>query len=101
MPADAPRARGTAWALVALLGIGLGLRLYHLGPGLWYDEIETLVEYVRSPLGRIITDYHSTNQHPLYSVLAHFSIATLGESGAALRAPLTRCTGAAPLHELG
>lgn len=87
MPADAPRARGTAWALVALLGIGLGLRLYHLGPGLWYDEIETLVEYVRSPLGRIITDYHSTNQHPLYSVLAHFSIATLGESGAALRLP--------------
>ncbi len=87
MPADAPRSRGTAWALVTLLVIGLGLRLYHLGSGLWFDEIETLVEYVRSPLARIITDYHSTNQHPLYSVLAHLSIGALGESGAALRLP--------------
>ena len=87
MPADASRARGTAWALVTLLLLGLGLRLYHLGTGLWFDEIETLVEYVRSPLARIIGDYHSTNQHPLYSVLAHLSVGVLGESGAALRLP--------------
>ena len=87
MPADASRSRGTAWALVTLLLVGLGLRLHHLGTGLWFDEIETLVEYVRSPLARIISDYHSTNQHPLYSVLAHLSVGALGESGAALRLP--------------
>ncbi|HTL05025.1 MAG TPA: glycosyltransferase family 39 protein [Gemmatimonadales bacterium] len=87
MPADAPRVRGTTWALAGLLVLGLGLRLYHLGTGLWFDEIETLVEYVRSPLGQILRDYHSNNQHPLYSVLAHLSIGALGESGAALRLP--------------
>jgi uncharacterized membrane protein len=75
------------WALAILLVLGLSLRLYHLGTGLWFDEIETLVEYVRSPLGTILTDYHSTNQHPLYSVLARLSIVLLGESGAALRLP--------------
>lgn len=87
MPADAPRVRGTAWALAGLLLLGLGLRLYHLGTGLWFDEIETLVEYVRLPLGQILRDYHSNNQHPLYSVLAHLSLGVFGESGAALRLP--------------
>jgi mannosyltransferase len=87
VPEDAPRSRGTAWALGTLLALGLAFRLYHLGRGLWFDEIETLVEYVRSPLGRILSDYHSSNQHPLYSVLARLSVDLLGESGAALRLP--------------
>jgi uncharacterized membrane protein len=87
VPESAPRSRGFVWALAILLVLGLSLRLYHLGSGLWFDEIETLVEYVRSPLGTILSDYHSTNQHPLYSVLARLSLTLLGESGAALRLP--------------
>jgi mannosyltransferase len=83
----APRSSRIVWALGALLALGLGLRLAHLGNGLWFDEVQTLVEYVRSPLTRIVSDYHSTNQHPLYSVLARLSILLLGESGAALRFP--------------
>jgi hypothetical protein len=63
------------------------LRLIHLGTGLWYDEIQTLVEFARLPLGRLLTEYPNTNHHPLYSLLARMSIGLLGESGAALRLP--------------
>lgn len=73
--------------LPALLLLGLGLRLIHLGTGLWYDEIQTLVEFARLPLGRLLTEYPNTNHHPLYSLLASASIGLLGESGAALRLP--------------
>ena len=73
--------------LPALLLLGLVLRLIHLGTGLWYDEIQTLVEFARLPLGRLLTEYPNTNHHPLYSLLASVSIGVLGESGAALRLP--------------
>ena len=74
-------------ALPALLLLGLALRLIHLGAGLWYDEIQTLVEFARLPLGRLLTEYPNTNHHPLYSLLASVSISLLGESAAALRLP--------------
>jgi hypothetical protein len=84
---EAPRSRMFLWLLAALLAVGLGLRLVHLGTGLWFDEIRTLVQHVRTPLSHIVSDYHDTNQHPLYSVLARISGAFFGESGAALRLP--------------
>jgi hypothetical protein len=74
-------------ALPALLLLGLVLRLIHLGSGLWYDEIQTLVEFARLPLGRLFTEYPNTNHHPLYSLLASASLGLLGESAAALRLP--------------
>lgn len=74
-------------ALLSLLAAGLLLRLYHLGTGLWFDEIQTLMEYVRLPMGQILTEYHNTNQHILYSVLARISTQLFGETGAALRLP--------------
>jgi mannosyltransferase len=80
-------ARGAGWVVLVLVAAGLLLRLHHLGTGLWYDEIQTLVEYVRSPLGSIVTRYDSTNQHLLFSVLARISTVLLGESGFALRLP--------------
>lgn len=88
-PAAAPDAAvaRTALLLVALMGAGLALRLPRLGDGLWYDEIQTLVDYVRLPLGRIVTTYDSTNQHLLYSIGAHLSAAVAGESGWSLRFP--------------
>jgi mannosyltransferase len=81
---------GARWAggvVAALVVVGLVLRILHLGTGLWFDEIQTLVDYVRSPLGTIVTYYDNTNQHLFYSVLARISTQLLGESGAALRLP--------------
>jgi mannosyltransferase len=74
-------------ALLSLLAAGLVLRLYHLGTGLWFDEIQTLLTHVRLPIGRILTEYPNTNHHPLYTVLAHASTSLMGESGASLRLP--------------
>lgn len=77
-----------AWLLVApLLVAGAALRLHELGAGLWFDEIQTLVSYVRLPLGQIVATFDSQNQHPLYSVLARASVVALGEGAAALRLP--------------
>ena len=82
-----PRVSPGSLALAALLLLGLVLRLIHLGTGLWYDEIQTLVQFARLPIGRLLTEYPSTNHHPLYSQLASASIGLLGESGATLRLP--------------
>lgn len=70
-----------------LLALALGLRLWHLGTGLWFDELQTLVDYVRRPLGGILTLFDSKNQHLLYSVLARLAFVLFGESGWALRLP--------------
>jgi mannosyltransferase len=73
--------------VLALTTLGAGLRLYNLDSGLWYDEIKTLIDAVRPPLGQILTSLAGDNDHPLYSVLAHLSIAAFGESAWSLRLP--------------
>jgi len=70
---------GWRW-LWALMLAGVVLRLPGLGTGLWYDEIQTLVQYVRQPMGILITTFDSTNQHLLYSVLARIAVLVGGES---------------------
>jgi hypothetical protein len=67
--------------LAGLLITGLALRLHDLGVGLWYDEIMAMVDYVRLPLGQILTTYDSQNQHMLFSVLARLSVDLFGDSG--------------------
>ena len=85
---DSGRPAGWEWmALAALLAIGAFLRLYQLGIGLWFDEIQTLVSYTRLPIGQILTTFDSQNQHKLYSVLAHTTTSMFGESGWTLRLP--------------
>ena len=82
------KATGVEWAiLTALLVIGTALRLKDLGVGLWFDEIDTLISYVRLPLSQIVTIYDSQNQHMLYSVLARMTVSVFGESAWALRLP--------------
>jgi 4-amino-4-deoxy-L-arabinose transferase-like glycosyltransferase len=72
--------------LVVPLGVAALLRVFGLDQQLWYDEILTLLESVRHPLGTIVTTY-AQNQHALYSVLARVSILAFGEHAWALRLP--------------
>jgi 4-amino-4-deoxy-L-arabinose transferase-like glycosyltransferase len=73
--------------LAAVLAAAALIRLYHLGEGLWLDEITTFVKYARSPFLEIIDTFDSENQHVLYSLLAHASFVVFGESAWALRLP--------------
>lgn len=73
--------------LCGLSGLALGLRLFHLNSDLWYDEVLTLLDFVRPSLGDIVTSFPSQNQHMLYSLLAHCSVNLFGESAWALRLP--------------
>jgi hypothetical protein len=78
----------TQWA--ALCGfsvLALALRVWNLNTDLWYDEIVTLLDFVRPSLGDIVTSFPAQNQHMLYSVLAHLSINVFGESAWSLRLP--------------
>lgn len=78
---------GEAWPLALFLALATALRFHALDQGLWFDEIDTLVSYVRRPLGEILTTFDSQNQHLLYSIAARLSVATFGESAWALRLP--------------
>lgn len=80
-----PRLERMLLALVLI--VGAALRLIGLNQGLWYDEIATLVRYVRRPLIEIVTRFDTQNQHMLYSVLAHGSVQVFGDTAWALRLP--------------
>lgn len=85
---SAPAGSRRAWMVVAALTlIALALRVWRLGSGLWLDEVLTLTDFVRPPLGQILTSFPSQNQHMLFSILAHGSIWAFGESTWALRLP--------------
>jgi hypothetical protein len=76
------------WVILSVLSfLALGLRLWRLDSCLWYDEVLTLLDFVRPSLGEIITSFHSQNQHMLFTLLAHASISVFGESTWALRLP--------------
>ena len=75
------------FALLALLAAATLLRLVALDAPLWLDEILMLEDFIRAPLGRVLTTFPSDNHHPLYSMLAWVSAATLGESATAIRLP--------------
>lgn len=80
--------RGATYTtLIALTLLGAGLRAFRLDQGLWFDEIVTLLDSVRSPLSAILTTFTGDNQHSLYSVLAHFSVGIFGEHAWSLRLP--------------
>ncbi|MCM2269950.1 MAG: glycosyltransferase family 39 protein [Thermoanaerobaculia bacterium] len=83
-----PLAHSRTWIAVATVAAALALRLPgHLGSGLWFDEILTLVDVGRAPLGAVVGGFSSDNHHPLYSLLAWFSLRACGESAWALRLP--------------
>ena len=78
----------TPWKLLLLITLlAVVLRAIGLDSGLWYDEIRTLQDSVRSPLGRILTVFPGDNQHTFFSLLAHGSIAVFGDHPWSLRLP--------------
>ena len=78
---------GWALAVTATVAVAAVLRAYGLNSGLWYDEIVTLVESARRPFLEILNYFPDVNVHPFYSLLAHASLETFGESNWALRLP--------------
>lgn len=73
--------------LAVILIAASALRIYGLNTGLWHDEILTYVQYVRMSFGEIISTYKDQNQHFLYTLLAHASILTFGDSAWSFRLP--------------
>jgi mannosyltransferase len=76
------------WLVLTVLSlIALGLRLWRLNTDLWFDELLTLLNFVRMPVGDIISRLPDQNNHILFSLLSHFSVRLFGESAWALRLP--------------
>jgi uncharacterized membrane protein len=77
--------------VLGVLGVlslfALALRLWNLNSDLWIDEILTLLDFVRQPMGQILTSFPSQNQHMLFSILARLSTIIFGESAWSLRLP--------------
>lgn len=85
---DTSRDARSPWpALAGLMALAAVLRGIALNQQLWYDEMTTLVQSVRRPLGEILTTYASQNQHLLYSVLARMSMNLFGDHIWTLRLP--------------
>lgn len=84
---NTPSGRTIFIALAAMTAVAAVLRFVGLNSELWYDEIKTLIESVRPPLAVIVAEFPSNNDHPLYSLLAHFSIGAFGEAPWSLRLP--------------
>src|SRR5215510_12901781 len=77
-----------SWLTLAFLCLlALVLRLWRLDTDLWHDEVLTLLDFVRTPIGEIVTRFPAQNQHMFFSVLSRFSISLFGESPWALRLP--------------
>ncbi|MCA8883679.1 MAG: glycosyltransferase family 39 protein [Rhodobacteraceae bacterium] len=74
-------------ALAAILLLALALRVPGLNSGLWYDEISTLIKYVRLPTGTLLTTYDSLNNHMFFSLQAQAASALFGEAPWSLRLP--------------
>ncbi len=73
--------------ILAILALALALRVVGLDAPLWYDEIDTLVRYVRMPAGELVQSYDSLNNHMFFSLQAQASVALFGEHPWALRLP--------------
>ncbi|MBT8116293.1 MAG: glycosyltransferase family 39 protein, partial [Gammaproteobacteria bacterium] len=74
-------------AMLFILILASALRGLSLDTDLWIDEVFTLVNFVRLPLGELVSDFTDDNQHLFLSVLSHLSVALFGESHWAVRLP--------------
>lgn len=75
--------------LLLILIIATVARVENLNNSLWYDEIFTLINFIRLPLEDLISIYASFNNHPLYSLQANISVLLFGEHNWSIRLPAT------------
>jgi hypothetical protein len=74
-------------ALVAILVIGLALRLLTLGQPIRYDEATTYLEFARKPLSVALSRYDYPNNHLFHTLLVKASMAAFGSAEWSLRLP--------------
>jgi mannosyltransferase len=80
--------RRTAIIMLAMtVVVAAALRFFGAADQLWFDEIVSLLDSIRKPLGVIVTHFPSENDHVFYSVLAHLSIQLGGETSLMVRLP--------------
>src|SRR5687767_15141282 len=72
VPPQPTKAQSTRFPLIAttLILLALTLRLPLLAQSLWYDEISTILNYVRQPWEHIVAGKYSPNNHILFTLLA-------------------------------
>jgi len=73
--------------LVVILVIAIFVRVEKLDSSLWYDEIMTLVAYIRLSVVDLLSIHSSFNNHPFYSLQAKASVLLFGESNWSVRLP--------------
>jgi len=70
-----------------ILAAAAAARAIGAGSDLWIDEVYSLVEHIRLPVSRILTEFPDDNEHVLYTLLAHAARFLFGESAAMVRLP--------------
>ena len=74
-------------ALFGILAVAALLRIIGANSEFWFDEIATVINYVRPPPLQVIQNYGGANNHVMNSVLAHAAAAVWGEQPWAIRLP--------------
>jgi hypothetical protein len=74
-------------ALLLIVSVGIGARLWLLGVPMRYDESFTFLNYARDPLLLGLTRYDLPNNHLFHTALVHVAYGLLGDAPWALRMP--------------
>jgi hypothetical protein len=75
------------FCLLFLFLVGSGIRVYFLFDPMRFDETYTFVHFAGKPLCIGLTDYHSSNNHPLHTLLVHACYLLLGNKPWVVRLP--------------
>lgn len=73
--------------LILILAVALIARVEKLDSSLWYDEIMTVINYVRLSFTDLFFVDSAFNNHPFYSFQAKLSVVLFGESNWSVRLP--------------
>lgn len=87
-PIDASRGGAAPmWIIVAIVVLGLALRLYQVDTELWMDEIFLRTRYAPLEFRQLVSTYDSQNHQPLYSMMARLGFLAAGGADWSLRIP--------------
>ena len=73
--------------VVLVIAVGAALRISQLGLGVIYDEAFTYTDYASKPIGFILSNYASPNNHILHTLLVKLSCTVFGVHLWSLRLP--------------